>query len=222
MRKTAKADHVGLVPQTIVSTATRQFSSKEFGELNPPPFKGILLAMRFTFCPACGSRGVTQTSLQVNACSDCGMVLYQNVATATALILECRGRILVTVRNHDPGRDLLGLPGGFAGPGESAEGSLKREVREEIGVELAEIRYFCSFPNTYPFKGVTYHSLDLFFAATLDQEPVLEARDGEVKEFLWLPRTEIDLGRFAFSSMRQALTRYLQTAGRYPQGATPS
>lgn len=164
--------------------------------------------MRFSFCPTCASAKVRQPSPSRHECPDCGLVLFQNVATAAALILECDGRLLVTVRKHDPGSGLLGLPGGFADPGESAEENLRREVREELGLEIDSARYFCSFPNSYPYKGVTYHTLDLFFTASCDREPPLRAQD-DVQAFQWVARGEVDLGRFAFRSMQLALAKYL-------------
>lgn len=169
------------------------------------------MSMRFAFCPTCSSPKVMQPRPNCHECPDCGLVLFQNVAAASALILECTDRILVTVRKNDPGRDLLGLPGGFADPGESAEENLRRELREELGLEIEHARYFCSFPNKYFYKGVTYHTLDLFFTASCDREPTLHALD-EVKAFQWLRRSEIDLGRFAFNSMRSALGKYLGIA----------
>jgi len=168
--------------------------------------------LQFAYCPRCGSTRVLARESRFHECPACGFVLYQNIATATALILECRGRLLVTVRKNDPGRDLLGLPGGFVDPGESAEAALRRELQEEVGLELKNMCYFCSFPNLYPYKGVTYHTLDLFFTAALEEEPALDPQD-DVKDVRWLARAEIDLGRFAFTSMRQALAAYLAGPG---------
>ena len=166
--------------------------------------------IRFGFCPKCASSRVGKPTSRFHECPDCGFVLYQNIAAAAALILECRGRLLVTVRRNDPGRDLLGLPGGFVDPGESAEDGLRREVREEVGWDVQQMRYFCSFPNLYPFRGITYDTLDLFFSAACAEEPPIQPRD-EVKDLQWFPRAALPLERFAFSSMRKALTAYLQT-----------
>ena len=74
-------------------------------------------------------------------------------------------------RANDPGRGKLDLPGGFVDPKESAEAAIKREIKEELKIDIAEPRYLGSYPNIYEYGGVTYHTCDLFFYAKIDAPP---------------------------------------------------
>jgi 8-oxo-dGTP diphosphatase len=53
-----------------------------------------------------------------------------------AVIRDEAGRLLMTLRGHDPGRGLWSIPGGRIEPGESAEAAVVREVREETGLDV--------------------------------------------------------------------------------------
>ena len=152
---------------------------------------------------------MTARSAKENVCGACGFTFFQNTAAAVGVIIEYAGRLLFTVRLHAPGKGKLGLPGGFIDDGETAEAGLCREVREELGLELPpqELRYLASFPNRYRFKGVTYHTLDLFFTWAPGREPAAQARD-EVAALRWLPRHAVPPEQLAFPSARQALARY--------------
>jgi 8-oxo-dGTP diphosphatase len=102
----------------------------------------------------------------------------------TAAVIERDGAYLITRRPQ--GVHLAGLwefPGGKVDPGESLEGCLAREIREELacGVDVgAEI---FSVAHTYPERTVELH----FFACTLRGEPL--AALGQ--ELRWVPRTEL-------------------------------
>lgn len=141
-------------------------------------------------------------------CPACGLTLFANPAVGVgAFIADVRGRVLFTVRAKDPGKGLLGLPGGFVDVGESAEDALRREAREEIGGTLLDIRYLCSSPNRYLFGGVDYDVLDVFFSARL-QDGELRADADEIAGMRWLPPHEVREEDIAFPSMRLAWRAY--------------
>src|SRR6185369_5777464 len=116
-------------------------------------------------------------------------------------IVECKGKILFGVRAHEPGCGMLDLPGGFVDLDESAEEAALREVREETGMELRELRYLFSIPNRYHYRDVLYDTLDLFFCCRLTELPWMQATD-ELEELLWIGRDEIVSENIAFSSVR--------------------
>jgi len=161
-----------------------------------------------TRCPRCGSELITWPSSKNFECNACGFVLFLNIASAVAVIMECRGKLLFGVRKNDPGRGMLDLPGGFADAGESAEEAARREIREELGIAIPEMRYLFSFPNKYPFRGVVYDTLDLFFLVHWDQPPEVKAAD-DVEDVMWVECDAVEYERIAFDSVRQALRRYL-------------
>ncbi len=77
------------------------------------------------------------------------------VHVVAGVLSDAQGRILLTQR--PPGKHLAGLwefPGGKCEPGESAEAALRRELREEIGVEIGALEPLIAFPWRYPEKSI--------------------------------------------------------------------
>lgn len=111
-------------------------------------------------------------------------------------------------RVRDPGRGLLDLPGGFVDAGETAEQALRREVHEELGMELPPVRYLGSFANIYPYKGVTYHTCDLVFVGDMARAPVTFNRD-EIAAVRLLTPSAVALERIAFASVRAVIGAWL-------------
>ncbi|MCX6309703.1 MAG: NUDIX domain-containing protein, partial [Bacteroidia bacterium] len=73
------------------------------------------------------------------------------------------------------------MPGGFVDLDESAEEALVREIKEELNLELTDIRFFQSIPNLYEYSGMVIHTLDLLFTAQAANFTPLCAAD-DVKE----------------------------------------
>lgn len=100
------------------------------------------------YCPACGSP--TELNLPISKkCRECGNELFPNIAVATiVLIRKGEEALLVRARNFRSGH--YGLVAGFLEPGETLEECVVREVLEETGLEIENIRYFASQPWPYP------------------------------------------------------------------------
>ena len=165
----------------------------------------------FNYCPRCGAPGAGAESGNPVRCGACGFVLFFNPAGAVAaFVVREDGRVLYTRRAKDPAKGTLGMPGGFVDEGETAEAALRREVLEEVGLELHALRYLCSYPNAYPYRDVLYHTLDLFFVATALDASRARGLDA-VASTEWLDPAAISPADIAFDSMRLALDDYLRT-----------
>jgi len=162
-----------------------------------------------TRCPQCGSESLVWPSPKNFSCTACGFMLYLNIAAAVAVIIECQGRILFGVRKNEPERGMLDLPGGFVDQGETAEQALRRELQEELGIAVQDLRYLFSFPNKYLYRGIEYDTLDLVFLVQFDEFPQALAAD-DLADLLWIERNAIDFDRIGFSSLRKAVQRYLE------------
>lgn len=120
---------------------------------------------KFLLCPVCGSKNVVTHKIKWT-CPDCNFDLYNNVAAAVGIIIvDDENKVVFETRAKEPRKGFLALPGGFVNPDECAEAAVIRECREEIGFEVKNPQFICSFPNTYPYKNIVYKTCDLFFVA---------------------------------------------------------
>jgi ADP-ribose pyrophosphatase YjhB (NUDIX family) len=161
----------------------------------------------FKRCPRCASEQVSLDAEKAIVCQDCGFTYYQNMASAVGGIIEYDSRILLTRRARDPQKSMLDLPGGFVDYGEKAEEALVREVYEELNLRIEEVKYLTSAANTYFYKDVLYHVLDLFFVCPVGAIEAIQARD-DVAEFLLFKPEQIPFNELAFESTKSALGYY--------------
>jgi len=164
-------------------------------------------AEAFRHCPRCGAAPMARQRHHLS-CGTCGHQHYVNPAAAVgALVVDPSGSLLLIRRAKDPGKGLLGMPGGFIDAGETAEDALRRETREEVGLELGRLDFLLSHPNSYAFAGVRYDVLDLFFVCRVDSFAGAHPRD-EVQELVIRPGRSVAPGEIAFPSMRRALAAW--------------
>jgi NADH pyrophosphatase NudC (nudix superfamily) len=119
----------------------------------------------FNYCPNCKSSRLDFSGGNKITCADCEFEYYHNTAGAVAVIIQKKGKILLTVRNKEPQKGFLDLAGGFIDPEETAEHACARELKEELNISINEskLQYINSNPNTYLYKGILYSTIDLFF-----------------------------------------------------------
>ena len=182
---------------------------------------GMEAVRLFDHCPRCTAASSPRAEARRDepfTCGRCGFVLYLNPAGAVAaLITRSDGGMVFIRRAKEPARGRLAMPGGFVDPGESAEEALRREVREEIGIEIHDLQYLCSHPNRYPYKAVTYDTLDLFFVARA-HEPDRAAALDQVEDVLWTDPFAVPPDELAFDSMRAALVLFRERFQRPLEG----
>ena len=100
------------------------------------------------FCPSCGTRTEQQTDI-MKKCPACGHELYPPVSTAIIVLIQ-RGEEILLVRAKNFRGTFHGLVAGFLEAGETLEQCVEREVMEETGLRIKNIRYFGSQPWPYP------------------------------------------------------------------------
>ena len=163
---------------------------------------------KFKYCPFCGGRDLSRRDVKAMQCESCRGVYYHNAAAAVAAIIECDDKIILTKRAHEPFQGLLDLPGGFSDYNESLEEALRREVQEELSVEIVEMNYYCSAPNKYYYNNVYYFSNDAFFICQIDSVAEIKVND-DVSDFLIVKPGRTELEKFAFDSIRKVVEQYL-------------
>ena len=163
----------------------------------------------FNYCPSCKSEEVSFDAIKKFHCRACSFTFFHNVAAAVAAVLEYGDQIVLIKRNKEPGKGKLDLPGGFVDPDESAEEAVRREVKEELSMNLGEIKYLGSYPNTYDYKGVTYKTCDLFFSTHIHTLPTFfDTR--EIEELVLIHPSEIIDEQIAFESTKTLLQLFKQ------------
>ena len=164
----------------------------------------------FRYCPRCGSKNFVETSGRSKKCDDCGFHYFFNTSAAAAgLIFNKEGKLLFTRRAIEPHRGMLDLPGGFIEPMETAEDAIAREIKEELGVGVKKLSYYCSFPNEYPFSGFSVFTLDLIYKVELETLVGLKAMD-DISRFEFYSLDEINLAEIPSYSIQKVVEKLIQ------------
>lgn len=132
------------------------------------------------FCGRCGTKTEHHVKDLAKHCPVCKLVHYPRISPCIIVLVVDGERCLLARSPHfPPGR--LSTLAGFIEAGESAEAAVHREVREEVGIEVKNVRYMES--QSWPFP----HSLMLGFIADYDSGEL--APDGiEIEEAHWFTR----------------------------------
>ncbi len=109
-------------------------------------------------CGRCGSPTVPADGERAMRCPACGLLAFPRVAPAI-IVRVTRGDAILLAHGRRFPSAIYSVLAGFVDPGESLEGCVHREVREEVGIEVTEPRYFGSQPWPFP------HSLMVAFTA---------------------------------------------------------
>jgi NAD+ diphosphatase len=103
------------------------------------------------FCGRCAARTVQLEHERGRRCPSCGLTAWPRIAPAMMALVK-RGRQLLLARSPHAPQGRFSALAGFVEAGESVEDTVVREVREEVGIEIANPRYFGSqswpFPNS--------------------------------------------------------------------------
>jgi len=110
------------------------------------------------FCGRCGSETRTHSIERAKECPKCGLLHFPRLAPAI-IVLVRRGREMLLARGRRFTTAMYSTLAGFVEPGETLEEALMREVKEESGITVKDIRYFGSQPWPFP------HSLMIGFTA---------------------------------------------------------
>lgn len=110
------------------------------------------------YCGRCGSPTRDRDDERAKQCPVCGYVAYPRVSPAMMVLVTRDRELLLARANRFPGAMYSALAG-FVEAGESIEDCIHREVREEVGIEVRDLRYFASQSWSFP------HSLMIAFTA---------------------------------------------------------
>ena len=164
----------------------------------------------FNFCPKCGSKNFLINSNYSKKCLDCSFEYFKNPIIGVAvLVYNESGKILCLQRERNPGKGLLGLPGGFVDLGESIEEAAIREVKEETGIEIENLKLVDNIPNSYIYSEMEQAPLDFYFTANITKNAILKEQKGETSHLRFVSPKEINPDSFAMESTRIYLKKHI-------------
>jgi NAD+ diphosphatase len=132
------------------------------------------------FCGRCGQPTVNAPAERAKLCPQCGLLSFPRVSPAVIMLVQ-RGDEFLLARNKSFAGGFFSVLAGFVEPGESLEETVAREVKEEVGLEVADIRYFGSQPWPFP------HSLMIGFTARYASGEI-RLQEDEIAEAAWFSR----------------------------------
>lgn len=135
------------------------------------------------FCGRCGSQTVQSATERAKLCPSCGFVEYPRLSPAIIVLIR-RGDQILLARSPRSPPGMFSVIAGFVEAGESIDHAIHREVREETGISIKNIRYFGSEPWPFP------HSLMIGFTADYaGGDIVIDAI--EIESAFWFDREHL-------------------------------
>lgn len=139
---------------------------------------------RHGFCSACGAASAPFRAGWGRRCGGCGAEHFPRVDPVVIMLAEHGGRVLVGRQpQYPPGR--YSALAGFVEPGESIEEAVARELAEEAGIEVSDVRYVASQP--WPFPG----SLMIACLARAERDG-LRFDENELEDAFWVARDGVE------------------------------
>lgn len=131
------------------------------------------------FCGQCGSPTAMKAGELAMQCRSCGLLAYPRISPAVMVLVRDGNRLLLGRSPHfKPG--VFSALAGFVEPGETLEECAAREVREEVGVEIGNLRYFNSQPWPFPNSLMVAFFAD-YAGGTITPDP------NEIEAAEWFP-----------------------------------
>jgi NAD+ diphosphatase len=161
------------------------------------------------FCGRCGVPLRTKAGERAKECPQCGLLHFPRLAPAIIVLVEQGNQLLLARSRHFmPG--MYSVLAGFVEPGESLEETVAREVKEEVGIEIRDIKYFGSQPWPFP------HSLMIGFTATYAGGEI-SRDDKEIEDARWFTVEKLPRIPGKISIARKLIDGFIAKQGRFHQ-----
>jgi NAD+ diphosphatase len=190
-------DLFGMVESTLAALSGRAYQILEWDR-------------NYVYCSRCGTKTQPRKDELSRVCPACKSTSYPPVTPAIMILVTHQGKLLLARKPAFPKGRFSALAG-FVEPGETLEDTVMRETREEVGVEIRNIRYFGSQPWPFP------HSLMIAFTAEYAGGELRP--DGvEIEECRWFNPDELPSLPPTISISRRLIDT---VAGRLGKGEPP-
>lgn len=137
------------------------------------------------FCGECGSKTIPCTGERALLCTDCGKLIYPRINPAVIVGVTDGDKLLITRYVKSRGVKNDALVAGYMEIGETPEDTVRREVMEEVGLKIKNIRYYKSQPWGYSA------GLLLGFFCDVDGDTKITLEKSELSNACWIKRENI-------------------------------
>lgn len=155
------------------------------------------------FCGACGTPMEKSKTERAMVCPACGNTVYPKICPAVICAVYSGDRLLLT-RYRGRAFQKYALIAGFHEIGETIEDTVRREVMEEVGVRVKNLRFYKSQPWVYT------DSLLMGFFAELDGPDTITLQESELSEAAWFARSELPREHSHISLTGEMIERFRQ------------
>ncbi len=153
----------GAIDESLLAVAGRAYQIAEW-------------ARTHRYCGACATPTVGVSGERCLRCPACGHAAYPRISPAMMVLVRRGPEILLARHRNSPTRFFTALAG-FLEAGESIEEAIHREVMEEVGLKVGQLRYFGSQPWPFPHSLMIAFRCDYAGGDIVPQEGEIEAAD---------------------------------------------
>ncbi len=157
------------------------------------------------YCGRCGTKTEIKTDERAKLCPACGFISYTRISPAI-IVAVSRGPEILLARGSRFQNNFYSVLAGFVDPGETFEECVQREVAEEVGLKVKNIKYFASQPWPFP------DSLMVGFTAEYESGEI-KIDKGEILDAQWFLPDRLPVIPGPATIARQLIDRHLQENG---------
>lgn len=159
------------------------------------------------YCGRCGTKMVPPGKERAMQCPSCGKITYPTIAPSVIVGVTHGDRLLLTryASNHSSYKKYA-LVAGYTEVGETLEETVRREVMEEVGLRVKNIRYYKSQP--WSFTGTILAG----FYCEVDGDPTITMDEEELCEASWFERKDIPVNPSTISLTNEMIENFRQNS----------
>ncbi len=154
------------------------------------------------FCGNCGTPTKTMENEMAKICPKCGFISHTRISPAVITAIVKNDELLMAKHTHSQG-DMYGLISGFIEVGETLKEGVEREIMEEVGLKVKNIKYFESQPWPFP------NSLMIGFTAEYESGEI-KIDENELTDAGWFNVNELPKIPSKISIARELIDWYIE------------
>ncbi len=154
-------------------------------------------------CGRCATPTEPVPGERARRCPECELLAFPRLAPAVIVLIERADGAALLARGRNFAVPMYSCLAGFVEPGETLEEAVEREVLEEVGVEVGDVRYVASQPWPFP------HSLMIGFEATWESGEIT-IDEGEIVDADWFTPADLPMIPPAMSIARTLIDRWIE------------